>query len=169
MMTYAQPGTQEHARLTSWYPRVGVVGGGQSRLAVHPCMPYHRLADRLPGADVCVAALEFGTDNASRIDLDLIREENYIHMRGDPFCPEGRLVRARMRKRFTWSIRNGGVRSPHRGSTLSTARSRLYRPATMLCGQLDRSTTPHLASLTAHGFTLLSGTPPEAASRAIPA
>jgi polar amino acid transport system ATP-binding protein len=102
MMTYAQPGTREHARLHRWYPRVGVVGGGQSRLAVHPCMPYHRIADRLPGADVCVAALEFGTDDAKAIDLTLIREENFIHLRGDPFSPEGRIIRARMRKRFYW-------------------------------------------------------------------
>lgn len=102
VMTYAQPGSREHDRLRAWYPRVAVVGGGQSRLAVHPCMPYHRIADRLTDADVCVAALEFGTDAARTIDLELLREENFIHLRGDPFSPEGRVVRARMRKRFYW-------------------------------------------------------------------
>lgn len=102
MMTYAGPDTRESRRLHRWFPRVQQVGGGQSRLAVHPCMPYHRIADRLSGADVCVAALEFGTDNAPTIDLDLIREESFIHLRGDPFSPEGRILRARMRKRFYW-------------------------------------------------------------------
>jgi polar amino acid transport system ATP-binding protein len=102
IMTYARPGTREHARLSAWYGDVAVVGGGQSRLAVHPCMPYHRMADRLVQADIAVAALEFGTDNAPRIDLELIREENFIHMRGDPFSPEGRIIRSRMRKRFNW-------------------------------------------------------------------
>lgn len=102
VMTYAQPGAREHDRLRAWYPNVSVVGGGQFRLAVHPCMPYHRIGDRLADADVCVAALEFGTDAAKTIDLDLLREENFIHLRGDPFSPEGRVVRARMRKRFYW-------------------------------------------------------------------
>ena len=102
MMTYAGPDTRESRRLHRWFPRVQQVGGGQSRLAVHPCMPYHRIADRLSGAEVCVAALEFGTDNAPTIDLDLIREESFIHLRGDPFSPEGRILRARMRKRFYW-------------------------------------------------------------------
>lgn len=102
MMTYAAPETLESRRLHRWFAHVQRVGGGQSRLAVHPCMPYHRIADRLPGADVCVAALEFGTDNAPRIDLDLIREESFIHLRGDPLSPEGRILRAKMRKRFYW-------------------------------------------------------------------
>lgn len=35
-------------------------------------------------------------------DGEASREENFIHMRGDPFSPEGRIVRARMRKRFYW-------------------------------------------------------------------
>lgn len=102
MMTYAAPDTLESKRLHRWFPRVQRVGGGQSRLAVHPCMPYHRLADTLTDVDICVAALEFGTDNTARIDLDLVREESFIHLRGDPFSPEGRMLRARMRKRFYW-------------------------------------------------------------------
>jgi len=79
-----------------------MVGGKGQRLAKHPRMPFHYIGDRIPGAEVRVVALEFGTDGKPHHDLDLLREDNFVHLHGDPQSPEGRLIRARVRGRYYW-------------------------------------------------------------------
>ncbi|MBM3573136.1 MAG: DUF2817 domain-containing protein [Alphaproteobacteria bacterium] len=100
IMTYDPPAAPERRRLARWLGDLHQVGGGQSRLAVHRRMPYHGIADRLPGAAVTVVAPEFGTDGVSKLDVNLVREENYIHNHGDPSAPVSRRIRARMRARY---------------------------------------------------------------------
>jgi hypothetical protein len=102
VMTYADEQELEYRDLAAWHGSVVQVGGTGQRLAKHPRMPYHYIADRVPGSDVRVVALEFGTDGNAKHDLDLLREDNFIHMHGDPCSPEGRLIRDRIRARFYW-------------------------------------------------------------------
>ena len=102
IMTYAAPETPEALRLRKWFGHEDVVqlGADQARLAVHPRMPYHVVADLIPGSEVSVVALEYGTDGTLGSSIDLMREDNFVHLRGDPFSPEGRMVRARTRAHF---------------------------------------------------------------------
>ncbi len=100
VFTYSSTGSGEYERLAAWLGGVTTLQKGKVRLAVHPRMPYNYIADLVPGAEVTVAALEFGTDEGPRDELTLIREDNFIHLRGDPFSPEGRVTRARMRAVF---------------------------------------------------------------------
>ncbi len=102
VMTYAAEEDPEYRDLAAWHGEVVVVGGKGQRLAKHPRMPYHYIADRVSGSEVRVVALEFGTDGNARHNLDLLREDNFIHMHGDPCSPEGRLIRDRVRARFYW-------------------------------------------------------------------
>jgi hypothetical protein len=54
----------------------------------------------VPGARVRTVALEYGTSDVDILDFDLVRENNYHHLYGDPLSPEGRAIQKRFRARF---------------------------------------------------------------------
>lgn len=99
IMSYDQPGSPGYAWLNDWFGEVHVVGR-DPRIPLHSRMPYDIIGDRVPTAEVRVAALEYGTVADQQMDVDLNRESNFYHLRGDPLSPEGRDVQRRFRARY---------------------------------------------------------------------
>jgi len=99
IMSYAQEGSPGVAWLRDWFGDVHVTGH-DPLIPTHARWPYDIVADRVPVARVRTVALEYGTSSVDVLDFDLVRENNYHHLYGDPLSPEGRAIQKRFRARF---------------------------------------------------------------------
>jgi hypothetical protein len=99
IMSYDQEGSPGLAWLRDWFGDVHVCGH-DPLIPVHARWPYDTIADRLPAAKVRTVALEYGTAEVDELSFDLVRENNYHHLHGDPLSPEGRAIQKRFRARF---------------------------------------------------------------------
>lgn len=99
IMSYAREGSPGLAWLHDWYGEVHVAGH-DPLIPTHARWPYDIVADRVPGARVRTVALEYGTAEVDVLSFDLVRENNYHHLYGDPLSPAGRAIQKTFRGRF---------------------------------------------------------------------
>jgi hypothetical protein len=99
IMSYDQEGSAGLAWLRDWFGEVHVTGH-DPLIPRHARWPYDIVADRLPGTKVRTVALEYGTAEVDVLSFDLVRENNYHHLYGDPLSAEGRAIQKKFRARF---------------------------------------------------------------------
>lgn len=99
IMSYDQPGSKGYEWQHAWFGDVHVVGR-DPRIPLHTRMPYDIIGDRVAGSSVRVVALEYGTVADQQMDIDLNRENNFHHLRGDPLSSEGVTAQRRFRARY---------------------------------------------------------------------
>jgi hypothetical protein len=99
IVCYEDPASRNYQMLERLYGRIYAPGNDASIPTHSDPLPWSFAAEVLPGLDVCMIAIEYGTENQGR-SMPILQGNLYFHMHGDPTSPEALQIAKDYRRLF---------------------------------------------------------------------
>jgi hypothetical protein len=99
LITFHPRGSKDYDRATAWYGKVTDPAAGESVSANLEGVIEHAFLQELSGTEVITVTAEYGTVELFEV-LQSLRADNWLHAHGDPSSPQGKEIKAQIRRAF---------------------------------------------------------------------